>query len=101
LQGTLDAFSRIWREEGVAGYYRGLAPSIQRAAVINGAGIASYDHTKQVLISMLGTEEGLTAKVLGSLVSGFVSALVSSPFDVVKTRLMNQPVGAKLYSGAY
>jgi hypothetical protein len=55
----------------------------------------------QVLIRLLGTDEGASAKVLGSLVSGLVSALVSTPFDVVKTRIMNQPHGvAPLYRGA-
>lgn len=98
-RGTADAFARIWREEGLGGYYKGIGPSVQRAAIINGCGIASYDHTKQVLMKVLGTEEGLSAKVLGSLVSGFVSAMVSTPFDVVKTRIMNQPKDVKLYRG--
>jgi len=48
LQGTLDAFRRIPREEGFRGFYKGVGPSVQRAAIINGCGIASYDHTKQV-----------------------------------------------------
>jgi len=37
--------------------------------------------------------------VVGSLISGLVSAVVSTPVDVIKTRLMNQPAGKKLYSG--
>lgn len=79
---------------------QGLGPSVSRAAIINGCGIASYDAVKQVLLKTLGTEEGLQAKVLGALASGLVSALVSTPFDVVKTRIMNQPKGAGLYRGA-
>ena len=43
------------------------------------------------------------AKVAGSLVSGLVSALVSTPFDVVKTRIMNDhrgsAPGGPLYRG--
>lgn len=98
--GVFDAFKRIVAEEGVAGYYRGLGPSISRAAVINGCGIASYDHTKQLTLKITGQKEGLFARIVGSLISGLVSALVSCPFDVVKTRLANQPQGAgRLYSG--
>jgi len=98
--GTLDAFRRIAADDGLRGFYKGIGPSVQRAAIINGCGIASYDHTKQFLLATLGTEEGLAAKVVGALVSGLVSALVSTPFDVVKTRIMNQPAtGASLYRG--
>ncbi len=72
---------------------------MQRAAVINGCGIASYDHTKQIVLKLTGKSEGLVSQVVGSLVSGLVSALVSTPFDVIKTRVMNQPKGVNLYSG--
>jgi solute carrier family 25 uncoupling protein 27 len=101
-RGTWDAFRRIPREEGLRGLYVGLGPSLQRAAVINGCGIASYDHAKQVARRVTGATEGLAPQVVGSLVSGLVSALVSTPLDVVKTRLMTQPAtpGApRLYSG--
>ncbi len=98
-KGTLDAFVRIPREEGIKGFFRGLGPSVQRAAVINGCGIASYDHTKQVVLKLTGKTDGLVPQVVGSLVSGLISALVSTPFDVVKTRIMNQPTGTRLYTG--
>jgi Mitochondrial carrier protein len=97
--GTIDAFSKIWREEGLSGYYKGLGPSVQRAAIINGCGIASYDHTKQIVLKLTGKTEGLVPQVVGALVSGLVSAGVSTPFDVVKTRIMNQAKGANLYKG--
>jgi hypothetical protein len=97
-RGTLDALQRIPREEGLAGFGKGLGPSIGRAAVINGCGIASYDFTKVQVFMLTGQEKGLVPQVLGSLVSGFVSAVVSTPFDVVKTRMMNQPQGVTLYS---
>ena len=90
---------RIPREEGLSGFAKGLGPSIGRAAVINGCGIASYDWTKVQVFLLTGQEKGLVPQVIGSLVSGFVSAVVSTPFDVVKTRMMNQAQGAKMYSG--
>ena len=98
-KGTLDALVRIPREEGLSGFAKGLGPSIGRAAVINGCGIASYDWTKVQVFLLTGQEKGLVPQVIGSLVSGFVSAVVSTPFDVVKTRMMNQAQGAKMYSG--
>ena len=96
--GFVDAMVRIPREEGFGGFFKGLAPSIQRAAIINGCGIASYDYTKNIVKSVLGTTDGLLPQALAAVVSGFVSAVVSTPFDVLKTRMMNQPAGAPLYS---
>lgn len=82
-----DAFVKIYRNEGgMRGYYRGAVPSVQRAAVINGTGIAVYDHSKRMVSALVGTTEGLTSHILGALFSGLASALVSSPFDVIKTR---------------
>lgn len=97
-KGTIDAFARIPREEGWFAFFRGIGPSVQRAAIINGCGIASYDHTKHAVIKALGTDEGPAAKVVGSLVSGLISALVSTPFDVVRTRIMAAR-DPHLYSG--
>lgn len=62
-QGTIDAFARIAREEGASGFFRGLAPSVQRAAVINGCGIASYDHSKHIVLRLTGQTDGLLAQV--------------------------------------
>jgi hypothetical protein len=99
-RGTLQALTAIGREEGARGYLRGMGPSVGRAAVINGCGIASYDASKGVVQRALGSDKGLLPQVGASLVSGLVSALVSTPFDVIKTRMMNQPSGAaSLYKG--
>ena len=95
----MHALGRIFAEEGVAGYFKGLGPSLGRAAVINGCGIASYDQTKVVVRRVMGTADGLLPQAVGALVSGLVSATVSTPFDVIKTRMMNQPREAPLYSG--
>lgn len=107
--GMADALGKIASAEGVAGFYKGLGPSIGRAAVINGCGIASYDATKVVVNQWLGTlgaggggggGGGLLPQFLSALVSGFVSATVSTPFDVIKTRMMNQPKERPLYAGS-
>jgi hypothetical protein len=98
-RGMGDALATIARAEGAGGFFRGLGPSLGRAAVINGCGIASYDQTKVVVLQLTGRDKGLVPQVIGSLVSGLVSAIVSTPFDVIKTRMMNQAEGKRLYSG--
>lgn len=97
---TLNALVTIPRQEGFGAFFRGLGPSVGRAAVINGCGIASYDQTKVLVLRFTGRSEGLVPQVIGALVSGLVSATVSTPFDVLKTRMMNQAAGANMYSSS-
>jgi hypothetical protein len=97
--GSLDAVRRIRREEGARGFYTALGSSVWRAGIINSAGIASYDATKQWATRALGERAwgGMGPQVIAALVCGAVSTVVSCPLDVVKTRLMNAPPG--LYKG--
>ena len=48
-------------------------------------------------------KEGLACTIATAFVSGFVSTVASSPFDVVKSRVMGQPLDAKgnpaMYTG--
>lgn len=38
---TWNAFATIWRQEGLRAFYRGTIPNMNRAAVVNGFGVAS------------------------------------------------------------
>lgn len=88
--GTLDAFRSIARDEGLAAFYKGTLPNLQRAAFVNGCGIAAYDQSKQAAQYLLGESDSLSARFVAALVGGCVTSLVGCPFDVLKTRLMNE-----------
>jgi solute carrier family 25 oxoglutarate transporter 11 len=45
-KNVFDAFSRISKEEGVSGLWRGATPTVIRAVVLNLAMLSSYDHAK-------------------------------------------------------
>jgi len=92
-RNTFAAFVEIFRQEGVAGLYRGVGPTTQRAALLTAAQLASYDHIKQLLLRNTGLNEGILLHGICSVCSGFISAAVTTPVDVVKTRVMNQPTG--------
>jgi solute carrier family 25 uncoupling protein 27 len=112
--GVGDAFARIVAQEGVRGLYTALGSSVWRAGIINSAGIASYDGTKQVVVGWL-REGGSAAlqqrlprqraaaaqehlpSLCAAAVCGVVSTVVSCPLDVVKTRIMNSRPGT--YTG--
>ena len=52
--------------------------------------MASYDHTKHLLMNYGIFEEGFVVHVAASFVAGFCCAVCSAPVDNIKTRLMNQ-----------
>ena len=104
--GALHACSRILAQEGLGGFYNALGSSVWRAGIINSAGIASYDSTKQWALRWVAAHEAQLPPaasahipaIWAAFVCGIASTVVSCPLDVVKTRLMNAPAGA--YRGA-
>jgi len=86
---AFDAIARIVREEGVLTLWRGWQPTVVRAMVLNAAQLAVYSQAKQNLLSFNLMKEGTPAHFVASLISGFVSTLVSIPIDITKTRLQN------------
>ncbi|KAL1503097.1 hypothetical protein AB1Y20_011160 [Prymnesium parvum] len=97
--GTAHAFASIWKAEGgLRAFYKGCLPNVQRAVVVNGAGIAAYDHSKQTAQRLLGEGESLTARFVAALIGGLTTTFVGCPFDVLKTRMMNQHQSKPLYS---
>jgi solute carrier family 25 (mitochondrial carnitine/acylcarnitine transporter), member 20/29 len=45
----LDAWTSIWRQEGVKGYYRGFVPCILRAFPANAAALFMFERTMRAL----------------------------------------------------
>lgn len=97
--GCGHAARTILGEEGWRAFYRGVLPNVQRACVVNGAGIAAYDQSKQTARRLLGEADSLSARAVAAMVGGVVTSIVGCPFDVLKTRLMNQNPARPLYSG--
>ncbi|PWN47650.1 mitochondrial carrier, partial [Violaceomyces palustris] len=73
---------------GVRSLYRGVGPTIIRAAVLTSSQIASYDQVKGMIKERGLMSEGLPLHFASSMVAGFVCSVTSAPFDTVKVRLM-------------
>lgn len=101
--GMVDAFFSIIKEEGVLGLWTGVGPTMGRATALAAAELATYDEVKGQLKSKVGMQDGLPLTLCTAFASGYVSTVASSPFDVVKSRVMGQPLNpdgtGKLYSG--
>ena len=78
---------RVLRTDGVLGFWAGLAPNIARTFLVNAAELGTYDQTKEALVPLVG--DNFFAFLGASGVAGLASAVVSTPADVVKTRMMN------------
>lgn len=57
--------------------------------------LTTYDTIKHMIMNKLHMPDCHTVHVLSSICAGFVAAIMGTPADVVKTRIMNQPTDEK------
>ena len=109
-RGMMHALQCIVRQEGVRGLWKGVGPTMGRATALAAAELSTYDQIKGLLLlqqqsssSSSFFQEGLACTVTTAAISGWLGTVASSPFDVVKSRVMGQPVQANgtgtLYRG--
>lgn len=89
---VFHAFGEIARTEGVRGLYKGVSPTVQRAAVVAAVELSSYDECKTLMVQWGWGATSVVTHFGASVMAGFLSTIASSPLDVVKSRVMNQPV---------
>lgn len=90
-RGVGDAMTRIVREEGVGGLFRGAGPTVVRAMALNMGMLASNDQVKE-MIEAAGYP-GQPAVLGGAMIAGFFAAACSLPFDYVKTQIQKMKAG--------
>ena len=86
---ALHGMVRMARDEGFASWFRGVWPNSVRAAFMTASQVASYDIFKRLLISATPLEDGLTTHFTASFMAGVAAATITSPVDVIKTRVMS------------
>ncbi|NWV01721.1 S2534 protein, partial [Upupa epops] len=105
-ENITSAFKSIYKQHGVAGLWRGVTGAVPRVAVGSAAQLATFTSAKDWVCQHEWFTEGSWSAVLaGGMVSGVAVAVTMTPFDVVSTRLYNQPVHpdgrGKLYRGFF
>ena len=85
--------SSIYSNQGLIGFYKGIDANIMRAIVNNGTKMACYDQSKSLIKNNAPAplNEGVPLQALASFVAGFFMTCTVAPFDICRTRLMNQP----------
>lgn len=69
-----------------------------RAMVLNATKMGVYDICKGYLKST-GVRDGMQLQFMSAFTAGFFMTCTVSPFDIMRTRLMNQPADKKIYNG--
>ncbi|KAJ8599317.1 hypothetical protein CTAYLR_005335 [Chrysophaeum taylorii] len=89
--GLVQTTTEIYKNSGILGFYRGIDANILRAIVNNGTKMACYDTSKNAIKKYVGLKEGVALQGAASFVAGFFMTCTVAPFDICRTRLMNQP----------
>ncbi|KAI1695425.1 mitochondrial carrier protein [Ditylenchus destructor] len=86
---AVDALRRIARREGVLALWKGAGPTLIRAMSINFGQLTSFSEAKNQLQEHTSLSPPVRTAVAAGI-AGCLGALISQPFDFVKTRLQNQ-----------
>ncbi|XP_057666871.1 mitochondrial uncoupling protein 4 isoform X2 [Diorhabda carinulata] len=95
VNGMWDAFLKVWSTGGIKGLWKGSVPNVQRAALVNLGDLTTYDTAKRQIMKHTDLPDNYILHILSSTCAGFVAASMGTPADVIKTRVMNQPMDDK------
>ena len=95
--GMVDVARRVFKNDGILGFWAGVYPNVVRCFLVNAAEIGTYDQAKSMIVPYTG--DNVVGHVAASGIAGLTSAVTSTPVDVVKTRFMNAAGTGKQYSG--
>jgi len=89
--GVGNAITRVVNEEGFAALYRGYPPTLLRAISMNVGMMGTYDIAKNFFFTVFSEEpkDKVTVNLFSAATAGGACAVLSLPFDMMKTRLQN------------
>jgi solute carrier family 25 uncoupling protein 8/9 len=88
-KGVFDAGVQIIRTEGFWKFYQSLLPNILRNSIINAIELGSYSQIKSVFLEKQLMRDGMALHFTCSAFAGLLAVLFGSPFDVIKSRVMD------------
>lgn len=99
------AYSTIWRQEGIRGFFVAWPTSAARTALGSAVQLSTYETSKGYIMTQFGLSDTLGTHFLASLLSGLAVVTAMNPLDVARTRLFAQARsgagGGTLYTGAF
>lgn len=98
---TKSLITDIYQTNGLKGFYKGLSANLMRACVLNGTKMACYDQIKESIVKLNIVKNDLVVQFVSAFFSGFCMSITVTPFDMIRTKLMSQPIDQKIYNGFY
>ncbi|GJN14005.1 hypothetical protein PR202_gb00776 [Eleusine coracana subsp. coracana] len=88
-----DAIVGTMRQDGLKGFFRGTGAILCREVPLYVAGMCLYTEAKKAAQHVLDKELEPWETVAVGALSGGLAAIITTPFDVLKTRMMTAPPG--------
>ncbi|CAN7061984.1 unnamed protein product [Brassica rapa subsp. trilocularis] len=88
-----EAIVGTWKQDGPGGFFRGTGATLCREVPLYVVGMGLYAESKKMVAQALGRELEAWETIAVGAVSGGVAAVVTTPFDVMKTRMMTATPG--------
>lgn len=103
-QSVGSAFENIYRKQGIVGLWRGVNGAVPRVMVGSAVQLATFANAKEwVKRQKWFHDDSWLVPLAAGMISSVGVAFAMTPFDVVSTRLYNQPVDSegrgRLYRG--
>ncbi|KAM9333093.1 solute carrier family 25 member 35 [Pholidichthys leucotaenia] len=103
-QGMVHALMAIYKGHGILGLWRGASAAVPRVSVGSAAQLSTFSSSKELVIDLqVFPENSWLVSLSAGMISSVVVVLAMTPFDVISTRLYNQPVDqfgkGQLYRG--
>ncbi|CAA0841121.1 mitochondrial substrate carrier family protein [Striga hermonthica] len=88
-----EAIVGTWQQDGLRGFFRGTGATLCREVPFYVAGMGLYAESKKATQQLLGRELEAWETIAVGALSGGLAAVLTTPFDVIKTRTMTAPQG--------
>jgi solute carrier family 25 protein 38 len=94
-----DAFKKIYKQEGIKGFYKGASACMLRDGPFAGLYYAIYNNTKKQLEPL--HVQPTSAAMVSGLFAGFIATAATHPLEVVRTKMQVKQKNSNHYSGIY
>ncbi|RWS30721.1 solute carrier family 25 member 35-like protein [Leptotrombidium deliense] len=102
IQSMTQAFRQIYLTQGLSGLWRGFQSSAARVAVGSAVQLTTFSKIQDAFNEkQLFTRDSYIGLFCASTITGIAVTAAMTPFDVVATRLYNQPVINESNKGLY